>query len=80
MCIRRHLKETIPSSSITCSEMGKQNVQAEKVYTITSRAKGKSKHTRQRLAVATQSFTPVGDLQATDISNLLHAYINKADI
>ena len=40
----------------------------------------KSKHTRQRLAVATQSFTPVGDLQATDISNLLHAYINKADI
>ena len=42
--------------------------------------KGKSKHTRQRLAVATQSFTPVGDLQATDISNLLHAYINKADI
>ena len=42
--------------------------------------KSKSKHTRQRLAVATQSFTPVGDLQATDISNLLHAYINKADI
>ena len=40
----------------------------------------KSKHTRQRLAVATQSFTPVGDLQATDISNLLHAHINKADI
>ena len=40
----------------------------------------KSKHTRQRLAVATQSFTPVGDLQATDISNLLHAHINKADL
>ena len=39
----------------------------------------KSKHTRQRLAVATQSFTPVDDLQATDISNLLHAHINKAD-
>ena len=39
-----------------------------------------SKHTRQRLAVATQSFTPVGDLQATDISNLLHAHINKGDI
>ena len=33
--------------------------------------KYKSKHTRQRSAVATQSFTPVGDLQATDISNLL---------
>ena len=31
-CIRRHFKETIPSSSITWSEMGKQNVQAEKVY------------------------------------------------
>ena len=30
----------------------------------------KSKHTRQRSAVATRSFTPVGDLQATDISNL----------
>ena len=30
--IRRHLKETIPSSSITWSEMGKQNIQAEKVY------------------------------------------------
>ena len=30
--LRRHLKETIPSSSITWSEMGKQNVQAEKVY------------------------------------------------
>ena len=42
--------------------------------------KGKSKHTRQRSAVATQSFTPVGDLQATDISNLLHAHINKGDI
>ena len=26
------MKETIPSSSITWSEMGKQNVQAEKVY------------------------------------------------
>ena len=31
-CIRRHLKETIPSSNITWSEMGKQNIQAEKVY------------------------------------------------
>ena len=31
-CIRRHLKETIPSSSIMRSEMGKQNIQAEKVY------------------------------------------------
>ena len=40
----------------------------------------KSKHTRQRSAVATQSFTSVGDLQATDISNLLHAHINKGDI
>ena len=42
--------------------------------------KVKSKHTRQRLAVATQSFTPVGDLHATDISNLLHAHINKGHI
>ena len=32
MCIRRHLKETIPSSSITWSEMGKQNIQAKEVY------------------------------------------------
>ena len=40
----------------------------------------KSKHPRQRLAVATPSFTPVGDLQATDISNLLYAHINKGDI
>ena len=31
-CIRRHLKETIPSSSITWSEMGKQNMQAKVVY------------------------------------------------
>ena len=31
-CIRRHLKETIPSSSITWSEMGKQNIQAKEVY------------------------------------------------
>ena len=31
-CIRRHLKETILWSSITWSEMGKQNLQAEKVY------------------------------------------------
>ena len=36
--------------------------------------------TRQRSAVATQSFTLVGDLQATDILNLLHAHINKGDI
>ena len=28
------MKETIPSSSITWSEMGKQNVQAEKVYNV----------------------------------------------
>jgi len=42
--------------------------------------KSKSKHTRQRSAVATRSFTPVGDLQATDISNLLQAHINKGDI
>ena len=31
-CIRRHLKETIPSSNITCSEMGQQNIQAKEVY------------------------------------------------
>ena len=31
-CIRRHLKETIPSSSITWSEMRKQNIQAKEVY------------------------------------------------
>ena len=31
---RRHLKETVPSSSITWSEMGKQNVLAEKVYSV----------------------------------------------
>ena len=31
-CIRRHLKETIPSCSITWSEMGKQNIQAKEVY------------------------------------------------
>ena len=29
-CIRQHLKETIPSSSITWSEMGEQNLQANK--------------------------------------------------
>ena len=28
----RHLKETIPSSSITWSEMGKENIQAKEVY------------------------------------------------
>ena len=31
-CIRRHLKKTIPSSNITWSEMGQQNIQAEEVY------------------------------------------------
>ena len=31
-CIRRHLKETILSSSITWSEIGKQNIQAKEVY------------------------------------------------
>ena len=31
-CIRRHLKETIPASSITWSKMGKQNIQAKEVY------------------------------------------------
>ena len=30
----RHLKETIPSSSITCSEKGKQNIQAKKVCSV----------------------------------------------
>ena len=39
-----------------------------------------SKHTRQRSAVATLSFTPVGDLQATGSSNLLQAHIHKGDI
>ena len=32
MCIRRHLKETIPSSSITWSKMGKQNLKAKEAY------------------------------------------------
>ena len=31
-CITRHLEETIPSSSITRSEMEKQNIQAKEVY------------------------------------------------
>ena len=39
-----------------------------------------SKDMRQRSVVATLSFTPVGDLQATDRSNLLSAHINKGDI
>ena len=39
-----------------------------------------SKDTRQRSAVATLSFTPVGDLQATGSSNLLQEHINKGDI
>ena len=33
-CIRRHLKETIPSSSITWSEMEKQNIQAKAVFNV----------------------------------------------
>ena len=33
-CIGRHLKETIPSSSITWSEMGKQIIQAKEVYCV----------------------------------------------
>ena len=39
-----------------------------------------SKHTRQRSAVATLSFTLVGDLQATGSSNLLQAHINNGVI
>ena len=42
--------------------------------TITSRVKSNSKYTRQRSAVATQSFTPVGNLQATDIKFITSAY------
>ena len=30
----RHLKETIPSNSITWSEMAKQNIQAKEVYRV----------------------------------------------
>ena len=30
--IRRHLKETVPWGTITCSGMGKQNLRAKKVY------------------------------------------------
>ena len=36
-----------------------------------------SKDIRQRSAVATPSFTPVGELQATDRANLLYAHIDK---
>ena len=36
-CKRRNLKETIPSSSVTGSEMGKQNIQAKEVYCRFSR-------------------------------------------
>ena len=32
MCIGRHLKETVLWGTITWSEVGKQNIQAEKVY------------------------------------------------
>ena len=35
---------------------------------------------KDQLLLATQSFTPVGDLQATDISNLLQAHKNKGDM
>ena len=31
-CTRRHLKESVPWSNITWSEMGKQNVQAKEVH------------------------------------------------
>ena len=34
LCIRRHLKETVPLGNITWSEMGKQNVQAKEVHCI----------------------------------------------
>ena len=36
-----------------------------------------SKDIRQRSAVATPSFTPVGELQATDRANLLYGHIDK---
>ena len=35
MCIRRQLKETVPWGTITWSSMGKQNIQAKKVYSQT---------------------------------------------
>ena len=31
-CVRRHLNETVLWGNITWSEIGKQNIQAKKVY------------------------------------------------
>ena len=39
-CIRLHLKKTVHWGTITCSEMGKQNIQAEKVYSSWPLKKG----------------------------------------
>ena len=55
-CIRRHLKETIPSSSITWSEMGKQNIQAKEVYWRKDVAK-RVQFRLQRLSVRKKSMT-----------------------
>ena len=33
-CIERHLKETVLCGTITRSEMGKQNIQAKKVFSM----------------------------------------------
>ena len=55
-CIRRHLKETIPSSSITWSDMGKQNIQAKEVYWRKDVAK-RVQFRLQRLSVRKKSMT-----------------------
>ena len=80
MMVRHKSHLECPTHVITCSECSNQTTSERALYIYIYIYIYKSKHTRQRLAVATQSFTPVGDLQATDISNLLHAHINKADI
>jgi len=41
--MRRHFKESIPSSSITWSEMGNQIIQAKEVYCRTSKQTNKQK-------------------------------------
>ena len=54
---------------------GRNSTVCSYIYIYRERER-ESKHTRRRSAVATRT----DDLQATDISNLLQAHMNKGDI
>ena len=74
-CVRRHLNETVLWGNITWSEIGKQNIQAKKVYSFLS---GNGPY--QILFPLDEQISPTSDCNNNNYSSNLKSDLDSDDL